>query len=55
MNNRQIKKIYGGCEVTISFGERNPNVRDTVLWLMTENYLDRIKAELSSGEQKLIA
>lgn len=55
MNEKQIVKQYGECEVTITFSEHNSDLRDNVLWLMTENYLDRIKAEISSDIEKLSA
>jgi hypothetical protein len=54
----KIIRQYGGCDVTIIFGENNPEIKDKVLALLLENYQERISNELSAeyknaaGEKK---
>ena len=44
----KIVRHYGGCEVTLVFGENNPELKDKVLGLLLENYQERISDELSA-------
>lgn len=38
----KIEKRYGDCDVTITFKENAEDIKDKVLWLMLENYKERI-------------
>ena len=39
---RKIVRNYGGCEVTLTFKETAEDIKEQVLWLMLENYKERI-------------
>ena len=41
MNEKIIRQI-GDCKVTITFGESNPDLKENIMWAMTENYKNRI-------------
>ena len=49
MADQKIIKQYNGCEVTITFKGHNADFRENVLWLMTENYIDRVKSEFNKN------
>ena len=38
----KIQRRYGDCDVTITFKESADNVKDKVLWLLMENYRERL-------------
>ena len=50
----KIERKYGDCDVTITFKESAEDIKDSVLWLMLENYKDRIiqNAKTEAGEEK---
>ncbi len=41
MNEMIIKQI-GCCKVNITFSDSNPGLKDEILWMMMENYKNRI-------------
>ncbi|MBO6309498.1 MAG: hypothetical protein J6N70_11815 [Oribacterium sp.] len=41
MNETIIKQV-GGCKVNIIFSDSNPGLKDEILWMMMENYKNRI-------------
>ena len=41
MNETIIKQV-GGCKVNITFSDSNPGLKDEILWMMMENYKNRI-------------
>jgi hypothetical protein len=45
----KIEKRYGGCDLTITFKENAENVKEKVLWLMLENYKERIMQKASQA------
>ena len=52
----KIERRYGDCDVTITFKEKAEDVKDDVLWLMLENYKERISekaAELENNRESL--
>ena len=52
----KIERRYGDCDVTITFKEKAEDVKDAVLWLMLENYKERISekaAELENNMESL--
>ena len=52
----KIERRYGDCDVTITFKENAGDVKDNVLWLMLENYKERISekaAELENNRESL--
>jgi hypothetical protein len=51
MVNQKIVKQYGDCEVTITFKGHSIDIKENVLWLMTENYIDRVKSELDKNSE----
>lgn len=40
-----IKRKYGDCEVTITFGEYNPGIKETILDLLCDSFVHRIMNE----------
>lgn len=55
MNEKIIKQI-GDCKVNITFGESNPDLKDTVMFTMMENFRKRITDQgdkaVKSGRKK---
>ena len=49
----KIVRQYSGCEVTITFCENNPEVKEKVLGLLLENYQSRVSDELSSEYENI--
>ena len=52
----KIVRRYGECDVTITFKEKAEDVKDDALWLMLENYKERISekaAELENNRESL--
>lgn len=49
---KKIVRNYDGCKVTLVFGENNSGMKERVLGLLLENYLERISNELAK-EQKM--
>lgn len=46
---RKIIKEHGGCEVTLTFADKgNPDVMERVLWMLMEQYEERIAKEIES-------
>lgn len=41
----KIERRYGDCDVTITFKETAEDIKDQVLWMMMENYKERISKE----------
>lgn len=39
---KKVVNNCGGCEVTLVFKESAEDIKEKVLWLMLENYKDRI-------------
>ena len=44
----KIVRHYSGCEVTITFCENNPEIKEKVLGLLLENYQTRVSDTLKS-------
>ena len=52
----KIVRRYGCCEITISFKENAEDIKDKILWLLLENYKERISekaAELENNRESL--
>jgi len=47
----KIECRYGDCDVTITFKENAGDVKDNVLWLMLENYKERISEKAAALEK----
>ena len=43
---RTITKEYGECTVEIRFGAKNSDLKENVLWLLMEEYCERVSADL---------
>lgn len=47
---KKLKRDYNDCEITLSFKGYNSDVKQNVLWLLTESYMDRVKAEIEKSD-----
>lgn len=48
----KIVKNYDGCEVTLVFGQHNPELKENVLELLLESYRERISDEFTKEYEK---
>ena len=47
MMNNSIKKLVNGCDITIAFSEdKNPKLKNNVLWYLSQCYEDRVSKEI---------
>ena len=49
---KKIVRNYGGCEVTLTFKEAAEDIKEHVLWLMLENYKERIARKALESNNK---
>ena len=43
ISDEKIERHYGQCDVTLTFKDKAEDIKDTVLWLLLENYRARIE------------
>lgn len=52
----KITRQYGGCEVTLSFNEKDSETMDKIMWLLIESYCERMSLQIeqeSHSENKI--
>jgi len=49
MMNNSIKKHINGCDITLVFSDnKNPKLKNNLLWYLTQCYEDRVSKEISA-------